>query len=158
MVFIIFLTRFLSTHFESRPFLLYAPFYPLVNNFIIMKNIYIIGMLNVSLVFLFGLCSSSQLFIYQTCNDNILSLHGCRILHLDVAHHRLSYTSYSIHGTKYLHKRVAYYANSTATFQLLLLAGDIHQNPGPFQECILCNKPIYNKYRVQCTSCSEHYH
>jgi hypothetical protein len=35
-----------------------------------------------------------------------------------------------IHG-KYLHRRTLYYSNSTASFQLLILSGDVHQNPGP---------------------------
>ncbi len=38
-----------------------------------------------------------------------------------------------VHG-KYLHRRTFYYSNSTASFQLLILSGDVHPNPGPVSQ------------------------
>ena len=92
---------------------------------------------------------TSLLLLHQLGEGHLghrfVSLHAYQIQHPCTAHHRSGKNILSFHGNKYFHSRVAYYANSSATFQLLLLAGDVHQNPGPRQECAHCTKPIYNK-------------
>ena len=64
--------------------------------------------------------------------------------------------------------RICYYSNSTATFQLLLIAGGVAQNPGPETEkaealrprrtpapvCPQCEKTVRcNQKRLQCNIC-----
>ena len=50
-------------------------------------------------------------------------------------------------------RRVNYYANSVATFNLIL-SGDIEQNPGPSPKCTECNEGVgTNRKRLTCDVC-----
>jgi len=49
--------------------------------------------------------------------------------------------------------RVSYYANSDATFNIIL-SGDIGRNPGPAPKCTECNKGVgTNRKRLKCDKC-----
>lgn len=56
--------------------------------------------------------------------------------------------------------RVQYYANSTASFNIIL-SGDVEKNPGPVlsPKCTVCNKTVNNNHkRLICVSCRNTFH
>ena len=59
---------------------------------------------------------------------------------------------------KRMKSRVCYYANSDATFNIVL-SGDIESNPGPAPKCTECDKGVgTNRKRLQCTKCLSFTH
>ena len=49
---------------------------------------------------------------------------------------------------------MAYYSNSTATFNIILRAGDVEVQPGPNNKCPTCEKTVRcNQKRCQCSEC-----
>jgi hypothetical protein len=83
---------------------------------------------------------------------------------------KLPSINFKISKSKYAKSRVTYYSNSVASYQLLLIAGDVHPQPGPFAaektrvkqttvKCPQCEKTVKcNHKRVECDKCFDLFH
>ena len=85
-----------------------------------------------------------------------------RTLSIDrsVINRNKTYNGYNSAETKIkrMKSRVCYYANSDATFNIVL-SGDIESNPGPAPKCTECDKGVgTNRKRLQCIKCLSFTH
>jgi hypothetical protein len=83
---------------------------------------------------------------------------------------KLPSINFKVSKSKYAKSRVTYYSNSVASYQLLLIAGDVHPQPGPSAaektkvkqttvKCSQCEKTVKrNHKRVECDKCFDLFH
>jgi hypothetical protein len=114
--------------------------------------------------------ASKEVSIVPYFNNNNNSV--CSVSSLSTGRQwcKLPSINYKVSKSKYAKSRVTYYSNSVASYQLLLIAGDVHPQPGPSAgektrvkqttvKCPQCEKTVKcNHKRVECDKCFDLFH